>query len=236
MKLLQLLLLSVFLVTACDPRAGSKTDDTSAPSPKPAGIQCFTMSSKTADITVLLNTAEDGSVTGMQSGTVHDEENAYYTSYQSRITGAWSGDTLNANLVTVIEYDVQESEELWVLKGDTLIMGQGNLVKSECGEFTSEEWDTRLKLHGKWQSVDDPKSFVRIRETQWIDEYEGMPDATSQTQMMVLDECGGNPAPNGAYISTDDERCFSINVLTETDLELTYMARGNTLKYKKVKE
>ncbi len=236
MKLLQLLLLSVFLVTACDPGSGNKTDDTSAEAPKPAGIQCFTMSSKTADITVLLNTAEDGSVTGMQSGTVHDEENAYYTSYQSRITGAWSGDTLNANLVTVIEYDVQESEELWVLKGDTLIMGQGNLVKSECGELASEEWDTRLKLHGKWQSVDDPKSFVRIRETQWIDEYEGMPDATSQTQMMVLDECGGNPAPNGAYISTEDERCFSINVLTETDLELTYMARGNTMKYKKVKE
>ncbi len=236
MKLLQLLLFTVFLLTACDPGSGNKTDDTTAAAPKPAGEQCFTMSSETADITVLINTAEDGSVTGMQSGTVHDEGNAYYTSYQSRITGVWSGDTLKVNLVTAIEYDMQESQEMWMLKGDTLFVGEDKLLKSSCDNIAGTELGTHLKLYGYWQSVDDPKSFVRVRETFWIDEYEGMPNATSQTQMVILDECGGNPAPNGAYISTEDDRCFSINVLTETDLELTYMARGNTLKYKKVQE
>ena len=195
---------------------------------------CYQSKSEKEDLILKLNQDEDGSVSGMLIGSIHDEANGYFTTYQTRISGKRQAEKLNLTLYTAIEYDVQMVEEEWLLSDKILNTGRSQLTLADCENMSFYDWDKRLLLQGKWRSKQDPKSLLEIREIFYIESYEGMPDASSQTEMGILDSCGGNPTAQGTILSLEDDRCFSIVKLTEDELELIYLDRGNTLSFKKI--
>lgn len=233
MKAFYLLSGLLICLTACESAPKEETAENAVAGE--FGTRCYELHTEKADISLQLVTGEDKQVSGVLQATIHDEANGYYTGYQSLISGSRSGDQLNMQMVTAIEYDVQESEATWTVSGDKLITDIDTLTETSCPAVERFTLNTHLKLYGKWQSADDPKSFMRFKEVSLLEDYEGQPDATSSTGVSVTDSCGHDPVPDGNYISTEDDRCFYIEQLTDSTLELTYTARGNTLRYKRVK-
>lgn len=96
---------------------------------------------------------------------------------------------------------------------------------------------TAALLQGTWTSTDDPSAIVRISGDQYTDVYGG---AVVDTLPLVVasdtPENHGAPAPDGKtlWVGTgDDQLVYSIDALTDTELRLIYLARGNTLSYKR---
>ena len=96
-------------------------------------------------------------------------------------------------------------------------------------------------LEGVWVSDDDKLSKIRVMGSNWSEIYDGEKPETYK--FGIGDSCLANADakvnPNGKYITVfdgDGDRCFYIVKASETKLELSYMGRGNTLRYsKKVK-
>lgn len=96
-------------------------------------------------------------------------------------------------------------------------------------------------LEGVWVSDDDKKSSIEVKGSSWAEMYDGEKPETFK--FGIGDSCLANAQtkenPNGKYITVfdgDGDRCFYIVKASETKLELSYMGRGNTLRYsKKVK-
>jgi hypothetical protein len=80
---------------------------------------------------------------------------------------------------------------------------------------------------GKWVSLDDQNSEIEFVGTKKIDYY--------QTQKVSE---GNFVIDNDYLIVTDEgeEYKYSIVKVSNEDLILTYLSRGNTLKYKRVVE
>jgi hypothetical protein len=93
--------------------------------------QCYTASAAifTGRIELRLSS---GSVRGVLEGKIHDEANAYFTSYTSEFSGERSGETLNVDLVTVIEDYTQKTNETWRLAGATLTTATHTYSKTDC--------------------------------------------------------------------------------------------------------
>ncbi len=95
--------------------------------------------------------------------------------------------------------------------------------------------DTKSLLQGKWLSVDDDKSVIEFTADEKVDFYEDKELNRDKFQIyssknnQVKDDDGSHlivSAENG-----DME--YTIVYVGANNLELTYLARGNTLKYKK---
>jgi hypothetical protein len=81
-------------------------------------------------------------------------------------------------------------------------------------------------LLGKWVSLDDANSAVEFNGSDMIDYYQGSKVATSSYKI------------NGTVlvvISDGEEMKYEILELTDEKLVMSYLARGNTLTYKKSK-
>jgi hypothetical protein len=98
-------------------------------------------------------------------------------------------------------------------------------------------------LVGDWRSVDDARAQVEIKaDGTWIDSYAGMPSATATSHWILFS--GAHPPKDAAdqtldatstYLEVSDEGGPLVYALDATRLELTYLARGNTLTYARMK-
>lgn len=111
-------------------------------------------------------------------------------------------------------------------------------VQEEMPEAAAtEEPSASELLLGKWQSLDDPSSGLEFTSDQRISIYAG--ERTSQDNYVLAGNCEstGNESTTDdpKYLSLpDDDMCFYIIQLDDARLELSYVGRGNTLRYYKV--
>ena len=101
--------------------------------------------------------------------------------------------------------------------------------------------DTELintKLGGLWISDEDSKSSINIASNIWLEMYDK--EKTDTFKFAIGDSCLANSDSktnaNGKYITVFDpegNRCFYIVKFTNSKLELSYVGRGNTLRYTK---
>lgn len=113
------------------------------------------------------------------------------------------------------------------------------------GSATVASQKTALELlQGKWQSTDDQTNFVVFennhrKEANIVDGKGDWDD----TEIVVSDHCmnamnndDATAKEKDRYISClKEDLCWYILTLNDSTLSLSYMARGNTLEYKKVK-
>lgn len=97
-------------------------------------------------------------------------------------------------------------------------------------------------LQGKWQCTDDKTNFVIFEKNHKKEFAEGMEEWEDE-EFVLTDSCmnnsGKNPAPRkekDRYISYPSSNlCCYLLKLDATTLSISYMGRGNTLNYKRVK-
>ena len=92
---------------------------------------------------------------------------------------------------------------------------------------------TKNLLQGKWVSADDEKSSIEFTETEKIDYYdeEEMNRAEFQVYLSKVEKIEDD---NGSHLIVDvdgEAMEYTVVHVGANDLELTYLARGNTLKY-----
>ncbi len=95
-------------------------------------------------------------------------------------------------------------------------------------------------LEGSWISADDEKYLVQIKANEWTDFYVG--ERPEIFKFSISDSCVSSPNEktnnSGKYITVFDKkgnRCYYIVNIDPLSLELSYVGRGNTLKFKKRK-
>ncbi|MDD5360542.1 MAG: hypothetical protein PHN88_00300 [Ignavibacteria bacterium] len=95
-------------------------------------------------------------------------------------------------------------------------------------------------LEGTWISTEDSKSALQVKGNDWTEIYEG--EKPDTFKFGFGDSCLANQNaktnPSGKYITVfdvDGNRCFYIVSVSDSKLELSYVGRGNTLKYIKKK-
>lgn len=101
-------------------------------------------------------------------------------------------------------------------------------------KFTEEQAvSTKDLLLGKWISVDDEKSIIEFTSEEKIDYYDEKEMSREEFQI-YFSKANQTEDDDGSHliVSTDDEVLeYTIVHVGANDLELTYLARGNTLKY-----
>ncbi|RMB63365.1 hypothetical protein EAX61_02945 [Dokdonia sinensis] len=91
------------------------------------------------------------------------------------------------------------------------------------------------KLQGKWQSTEDPKSFLIFEGTKRIALYQGRePDSQPFKLAANCDDEKATYSKVKTLYILSDGICWSIDAINSEHLELTYVDRGNILTYKKV--
>ncbi|WP_338769966.1 hypothetical protein WAF17_10970 [Bernardetia sp. ABR2-2B] len=97
-------------------------------------------------------------------------------------------------------------------------------------------------LQGKWQSNDDETNFIKFEKNHKMEISEGMTEWQNET-FTLSDKCTNDsdkdkdvkPEKDLYITSASSDMCWYIIDLNEEILTLAYMARGNTLSYKRVK-
>ena len=115
--------------------------------------------------------------------------------------------------------------------------GQSNIDKTS----TENNSVTSQLLQGKWQAVDDKKNFLVFDKNERKETGDG---STWDSETYVLsNKCmnesdleNGIEPEQDKYIScTKSDLCWYIVSINKDFLALSYMGRGNSLKYKRVK-
>ena len=97
-------------------------------------------------------------------------------------------------------------------------------------------------IQGKWQSIDDKRNFLMFDKNERKESSDGM--KTWDKEAFVLsnkclnesDKDNGLELEKDKYMSCkESDLCWYIDFPSKDFLTLTYMGRGNTLKYKRVK-
>ena len=130
----------------------------------------------------------------------------------------WNLDKQDSFYIHLTEGSADDVIQTWYDTFDEII----ETIKTDIPEI-----DLSL-LIGEWESVDDEKSQIEFTEFEKIDYYDS--EKTSEGLFDVL-------AENKLVVNFDDELFeYSIIKLTDGELQLTYLPRGNTLKYKRAKK
>ena len=130
------------------------------------------------------------------------------------------------------------SQESSADKKDTLQEIEADTEKTAENKTTipSAE-EIAKKLQGKWQSVDDAKSFIEFKGEFHTDIYDN--EAMEKEKFTISKSCPDTDNPNlkseKAEFLVVGDMCWFIEQVDEHDLVLNYTSRGNTLRYKKVK-
>ena len=111
------------------------------------GSYCFSFQDETLTLDVELILDEQQGVTGRQVGVVENEEEGYFTSYESSLTGVLEGHTLTLDIVTEIEEDTQEEQAEWTWDGATLDDGLHELTEGACGLSEDNPGDEQHASH-----------------------------------------------------------------------------------------
>ncbi|PZO55763.1 MAG: hypothetical protein DCF15_09850 [Phormidesmis priestleyi] len=128
--------------------AGSKdTPKPIAPALQP-GQYCYQLSDDIEDIDVRISIDSASSVTGNQVGVVHNQKEAYYTSYRSNLNGTIDGSNLNLDIATWIEYDKQNQQETWKVSPTELRTKTNKLTKANC-ETVSKSFQSDNGMEAK---------------------------------------------------------------------------------------
>jgi hypothetical protein len=105
-------------------------------------------------------------------------------------------------------------------------------------ESIKETGQKNTLLEGLWISDEDSKSSIQVKSNLWLEMYEK--EKTDTFKFALGDSCLANPEAktnaNGKYITVfdpDGNRCFFIVNSANSKLELSYVGRGNTLRYTK---
>jgi hypothetical protein len=105
-------------------------------------------------------------------------------------------------------------------------------------ESIKETEQKNTLLEGLWISDEDSKSSIQVKSNLWLEMYEK--EKTDTFKFALGDSClanlGAKTNPNGKYITVfdpDGNRCFFIVNSANSKLELSYVGRGNTLRYTK---
>ena len=100
----------------------------------------------------------------------------------------------------------------------------------------------RELLQGKWQSIDDKTSFMMFTEIEKKESSDGMKTWYNETFVLSNKCLNESDKENGIELETDkyisckeSDMCWYIVSINKDFLTLSYMGRGNTLKYKRVK-
>ena len=118
-----------------------------------------------------------------------------------------------------------------------LAFGQSNIDKAS----TVNNSVTNQLLQGKWQAVDDKKNFLVFDKNERKETGDG---STWDSETYVLsDKClnesdleNGIEPEKDKYIScAESDLCWYIVLINKDFLTLSYMGRGNSLEYKRVK-
>ena len=83
-------------------------------------------------------------------------------------------------------------------------------------------------LQGTWISTDDKESQIQLQDEVKVDMYMGE-TMNQDVYVLELKEDGLYLMVNG----DEDNFEYKINKITEKELSLTYLARGNELKYER---
>lgn len=86
-----------------------------------------------------------------------------------------------------------------------------------------------LSLSGKWQSLDDPAAMIEFQPGKLLEYYNG--ELLSTTEFTSRSACDALTEDFGPYFVLADERCLYL-VSIGDELQLSNVARGNTLRYK----
>jgi hypothetical protein len=130
-------------------------------------------------------------------------------------------------------------------KGENMELSVKDSVQNQSLDTSTEKAPKKSNyelLQGKWQSEDDPKSYIVFDKNILKDIYEGISKGDGE-EYALSDYCLNDldKDPDGVketerYISLlKSDMCWHINHLDSMSLSLVYMGRGNFLGYKKVK-
>jgi len=97
-------------------------------------------------------------------------------------------------------------------------------------------------LQGKWQSLEDEDSFMVIEGDRMKNYYGGLVDELDNFMIMISDTCMNEsdsdndlPEEKNRYLSNPNlDMCWFIEFVDENNLTLVYMARGNTLNFRRI--
>jgi hypothetical protein len=109
------------------PTAEPTVEPTATPDPASfplvldAGSYCYAGGDDINEMYVRMTVLESGEVSGDTRIFISDEENGYFTSAFQRFTGNFNADaSITTDVITWIEYDIQESTESWAAFASTL--------------------------------------------------------------------------------------------------------------------
>ncbi|MBD0334325.1 MAG: hypothetical protein ICV62_02450 [Cyanobacteria bacterium Co-bin13] len=107
----------------------SSGSDSAALSP---GRYCYGIESEDLNGVIRLTVAENQSVTGDSSVTIQSASEGYYSSYAQKLEGLLDEGQIAMDITTWIEYDVQESQEVWTATPETLQTEQKTFTAIDC--------------------------------------------------------------------------------------------------------
>jgi hypothetical protein len=114
-------------------------------------------------------------------------------------------------------------------------------AQKNTNEQTRTSADISELLQGKWQSIDDASNYlvfegkhrkeIAVGMDEWDDEIFELSDKCSNPS----DQDNEIEPEKNRYISCkESDMCWYIIEVDKENLSLSYMSRGNTLKYKRV--
>ncbi len=98
-----------------------------------AAERCFAYETATAGADMVLDLPDgDGPVTGFERGRVQDQEQGYFTSWESRITGNRAGDRLDVTVEIAIEDDRQVEVQTWRIEDGAIVTDRDRFEPAPC--------------------------------------------------------------------------------------------------------
>lgn len=90
------------------------------------------------------------------------------------------------------------------------------------------------RIQGVWQSLEDTLYSITFSGDRYHSSYTGIEDLS--VQYSITDSCAGAPARGSYLFFTMNEMpmCYQIERLTDRNLDLIYLQKGNTLSFIKV--
>ncbi|HEY9877228.1 MAG TPA: hypothetical protein V6D29_02170 [Leptolyngbyaceae cyanobacterium] len=115
--------------TASSSTANTPANSSSTASSLAPGRYCYGIDSQTLDGVVRLTVAENQTITGDSAATIQSEAEGYSSSYTQKLKGKLQNGQISMDVTTWIEYDVQNTQEVWTATPEVL--------KTEREEFTT---------------------------------------------------------------------------------------------------
>ncbi len=92
------------------------------------------------------------------------------------------------------------------------------------------------QMQGVWQAVEDTAARVEVQGTAFVSRYTG--EAPHGGTLAFVGTCGGRPADAAQryFVLTEEDTpyCYFLQALSDSVMQLTYVADGQTLGYRRI--